>query len=250
MTASGGTPPVPPGASSNGSIMAAGDIGWMSPRPTLNPLAVTALVLAATWIWWIGTFLSIIFGTIAWRQIKRSDTRQCGLRWLRIAAVFAAIGVATFGLAGTFLATRAWHDVTRHFYDDTATGHLNRIVSALSSQTPVRESASSIRIVGRQSPAIVHVDRIEVLPPDIPSQGPGEVSVLLDGFGPKGAYVAYASVKSSSGTCWLARLVARGSPLPLRPGTSWLRSTHGCAANDSLGLTGWTTDTNHVREYS
>jgi len=59
---------------------------------SVNPFAIASLVCAVAWFLWLGSFMAVIFGHVALRQIKNDGGRQSGK------------GLAIAGLAVGYLA--------------------------------------------------------------------------------------------------------------------------------------------------
>jgi hypothetical protein len=76
----GGSPPLAPPA-------------LVVPQKT-NGLAVASLVLGILWIFWIGSVLAIVIGSIARRQIDASQGRETGRELATAGVVLGWVGVA------------------------------------------------------------------------------------------------------------------------------------------------------------
>ena len=59
---------------------------FVAPTPSTNGFAIASIVCAVAWFVWLGSFLAIIFGHVALRQIKDSGGVQRG-RGLAIAGL-------------------------------------------------------------------------------------------------------------------------------------------------------------------
>jgi len=67
-----------------------------------NRLAVASFVTGLVWFWWIGSFMAIVMGHVALRQIDRSKGTQGG-RGMAIAGLtLGYIGAAVLALAAVF----------------------------------------------------------------------------------------------------------------------------------------------------
>lgn len=60
-----------------------------------NGLAIASMVLGIVWVYWIGSFLAIIFGHVALRQIKNSNGTQTGRGMAIAGLVLGYMGLAT-----------------------------------------------------------------------------------------------------------------------------------------------------------
>jgi len=69
---------------------------YQAPRGT-NGFAIASLVLGIVWIYWIGSVLGIIFGFVAYSQIK--ERNQAGRGMATAGLILGFIGVAIFVLA-------------------------------------------------------------------------------------------------------------------------------------------------------
>ena len=67
---------------------------FVAPAPSTNGFAIAALVCGVAWFMWLGSFLAVIFGHVALRQIKAGGGAQRG-RGLAI----AGLGLGYLGLA-------------------------------------------------------------------------------------------------------------------------------------------------------
>lgn len=89
----------------------ASDGNWYPPQPgrvsgrRTNGLAVASLILGILWMYWVGSILAIIFGTIARRQIDASHGTQDGrgmatagiiLGWVGLGLTAAAVAFVIF----------------------------------------------------------------------------------------------------------------------------------------------------------
>jgi len=75
--------------------------GFAAPRST-NGMAIASLVLGILWLWWIGSVLALIFGYIAFNQIKLRNESGRGMAVAGV--VLGWIGVGTFVLFAILLA--------------------------------------------------------------------------------------------------------------------------------------------------
>lgn len=87
-------------------------------RPTTNGFAVASLVLGIVWLWWIGSVLAIIFGSIAIGQINRSNGRQTGKGMAVAGLVLGIVGVAS--IAALFAVGMTTSVELRHMCISTA----------------------------------------------------------------------------------------------------------------------------------
>jgi len=78
-------------------------------QPRLNRLALASVIFAVLWIFGIGSFLAIVFGVVAKRQIRRR--RQSGRRMASVGIVLGAIGLVTTAVAAILIG----------FFDDSST---------------------------------------------------------------------------------------------------------------------------------
>lgn len=67
-------------------------------RQYTNGLAIASFVLGLTWVFWIGSFLAIVFGLVALSQISASDGKQSGEGFAIAGLVLGVIGAGTFVL--------------------------------------------------------------------------------------------------------------------------------------------------------
>ena len=88
--------------------------GWVQPAPqqartSTNGFAIASMVLGIVWIYWIGSILALVFGYVAWRQIRDSMGRQGGdgmaiagivLGWIGVGVIAIIIVIAVVA-AGT-----------------------------------------------------------------------------------------------------------------------------------------------------
>ena len=73
---------------------------FVAPSPSTNGFAIASIVCGVAWFMWIGSFLAVVFGHVALRQIRAGDGAQRGrgiaisglvLGYLGLAVVVAAI---------------------------------------------------------------------------------------------------------------------------------------------------------------
>jgi hypothetical protein len=69
-------------------------VGGVHTKP--DKLAIAALVLTSTWLFWFGTFLGIVFALINLIRGRGRPNRSESLMWAGCAFVMGAIGVLTF----------------------------------------------------------------------------------------------------------------------------------------------------------
>lgn len=62
-------------------------------RPSTNVMGVASLVCGVLWIWGLGSVLAIIFGEVAWHQIKNSGGLQTGGGMASVGRVLGVLGV-------------------------------------------------------------------------------------------------------------------------------------------------------------
>jgi hypothetical protein len=62
--------------------------------PSVNGLAIAAMVLGIVWIYWLGSILALIFGYVAKGQIDRSEGQQTGRGFAIAGIVLGWVGVA------------------------------------------------------------------------------------------------------------------------------------------------------------
>jgi hypothetical protein len=72
-----------------------------------NGLAIASLVLGIVWLYWLGSVLAIIFGTVALHQIDRSGGTLGGRGMAIAGVVLGWVGFATFGLFGIIMIVSA-----------------------------------------------------------------------------------------------------------------------------------------------
>ena len=78
---------------------------FVAPTPSTNGFAIASLVCAVAWFMWIGSFLAIVFGHVALRQIKAGNGAQRG-RGLAITGLvvgYLALAVVVAAILGAFL---------------------------------------------------------------------------------------------------------------------------------------------------
>jgi hypothetical protein len=63
--------------------------------PATNGLAIASLIAGFLWLGWVGSFLAVVLGHIAIRQINQSGGRQTGSGLAIAGLVFGYMGVAT-----------------------------------------------------------------------------------------------------------------------------------------------------------
>ena len=68
-----------------------------------NGLAVTSMICALLWVWWLGSLVGLVFGYVAKHQIARSGGSEVGggmatagivLGWLGMAVLFGFAAIA------------------------------------------------------------------------------------------------------------------------------------------------------------
>jgi Domain of unknown function (DUF4190) len=67
--------------------------------PTVNGLAVASLVLGIFWLFWLGSFLALIFGYVALSQVNARNGAQTGRGLAITGVVLGWIGVGTLAFA-------------------------------------------------------------------------------------------------------------------------------------------------------
>ncbi len=95
----------PRGQPVNAAGMPAGSIGHHGP-PQTNGLAIAALVVGILWLYWIGSILAIVFGTLAKRDIDRSNGAQTGRGMAIAGIVLGWLGIGFLAIALLTLATQ------------------------------------------------------------------------------------------------------------------------------------------------
>ena len=78
---------------------------FVAPSPSTNGFAIASIVCAVAWFMWIGSFLGIIFGHVALRQIKASNGAQrgSGLAWTGLVLGYLGLAVVAAAIVGAFL---------------------------------------------------------------------------------------------------------------------------------------------------
>jgi hypothetical protein len=66
---------------------------------TTNGLAIASMVLGILWLFWLGSFLAVIFGHISLSQIKGSRDAQSGKGMAIAGVTLGWIGVGFFVLS-------------------------------------------------------------------------------------------------------------------------------------------------------
>jgi len=74
--------------------------------PQTSGMAIASLVLAISWLYWIGSILAIILGYAARREIRRDPTRLSGKGMATAGIVLGWAGVATLLIALILLLLR------------------------------------------------------------------------------------------------------------------------------------------------
>jgi hypothetical protein len=91
-----GSPPV------YGSTTPYGYTPYQAPRGT-NGFAIASMVLGIVWIYWIGSVLAIIFGFVAYSQIKERNQRGRGMATAGLILGFIGIGLLVLAVLVTAL---------------------------------------------------------------------------------------------------------------------------------------------------
>jgi Domain of unknown function (DUF4190)/Domain of unknown function (DUF1707) len=69
---------------------------FVRPQKRTNGLAIASLLSGLFWMWWIGSFVAIILGHAALRQIERSNGLQSGRALAICGLALGYFGIATF----------------------------------------------------------------------------------------------------------------------------------------------------------
>jgi uncharacterized protein DUF4190 len=72
-----------------------------------NGLAIASLVLGIVWLYWVGSLLAIIFGTVALHQIEQSGGALGGRGMAIAGVVLGWVGFATFAIMVIVIAVSA-----------------------------------------------------------------------------------------------------------------------------------------------
>jgi VIT1/CCC1 family predicted Fe2+/Mn2+ transporter len=66
------------------------------PSRATNGLAIASMVLGILWLYWVGSILAVIFGAIAFRQIR--ERNEVGHGMAVAGFVLGLVGMCTLGL--------------------------------------------------------------------------------------------------------------------------------------------------------
>jgi hypothetical protein len=197
-------------------------------------LAVASVVLAALWLWWLGSLAGLVLGIVALLRARTRPEPLTSRRWAGTGIVLGSIGVLTFA---TFAARPLVAGLSHHFDDSATRATLADFVTTLE-QEEKAQGGSFPTAWGSGEPWMVPGgSHVVVVGPGTPSRDYKEVSAevwaLRFDAAPDHGGTVYAAVLSGTGTCFYLR--DTGS-------VSYETEPFGaarCTADDARGLSGW-----------
>jgi hypothetical protein len=197
-------------------------------------IAVASVVLAALWLWWLGSLAGLVLGIVALLRARTRPEPLTSRRWAGTGILLGAIGVLTFA---TFVAPSLVPGL-RHRLEDSATrATLADFVTTLKQGENAHRGGFPTASAGGASWMVPGGSHIVVVGPDTPSRDYKEVSAevwaLWLGSSPDHGVTVYAAVLSGSGTCFYLR-----DTVTVAYETEPLGASR-CTADDARGLSNW-----------
>jgi hypothetical protein len=196
-------------------------------------LAVASVVLAALWLWWLGSLAGLVLGIVALVRARTRPEPLTSRRWAGTGILLGSIGVLTFA---TFVAPPLVSGL-RHRLEDSATrATLADFVTTLKLDNAGRggfPTASG----GGESWMVPGGSDVVVVGPGTASRDYKEISAEVWDLSPDSApdhgLTVYAAVLSGTGTCFFLR-----DTVSVEYETQPFGASR-CTADDARGMTTW-----------
>ena len=196
-------------------------------------LAVASVVLAALWLWWLGSLAGLVLGIVALVRARTRPEPSASRRWAWTAIALGSIGALTFA---TFVAQPLTSALRHHFEDTAARATLAELVATLE-KDKAQGGGFPTSSGNPESWLLPGGSGISVVSPGTPSHDYKTVSAEVWGLwldpAPNHGATVYAAARSGSGSCFYLRDSITGAK-DIQPSDAGR-----CTADDARALSSW-----------
>jgi hypothetical protein len=196
-------------------------------------LAVASVVLAALWLWWLGSLVGLVLGIVALVRARTRPEPLTSRRWAGTGILLGSIGVLTFAI---FVAPPLVPGLRHHFEDSATRATLADFVTTLEYEENAQGGGFPTAWGSGQPWMVPGGSHVFVVGPGTPSRDYKEVSAevwAVRDAAPDPGGTVYGAVLSGSGTCFYLRDTGSVAYETQPSGASR------CTADDARGLSSW-----------